>query len=1275
MLIWTRLSLSFFAFFLTLGQIFAQAPANDDCSGLINLGEAPYCPDVSLPGGETDIYTNTEATASDIGSGNIPSCFANGATDRDVWFSFVASDTILDYTITVMGIEGPAGESAMTNPQVAIYRGGCATNGLAEIDCASAEAGENTVDLNVDGLTPGITYFLRINDYPTAGTPNDGSFKLCIIKKDPINLITDGGSTDCTGVLFDSGGPEDDYGNNENNAFTICPTQPNQCIVFTLDYYNIEYIEQDNDPGEMPQISDLLLFYDGPSVNPATLISTLGGISPQDPTVVSANSGVCYEVTANSGCLTVQFVSDGTTTYQGFSGAWECSTTACESAPVLSVDENVTNPQIESILSSVQTQITVVDINCEQAAYGTFLAGDNSDLGLEQGLILATGEITNAIGPNDMQGDPFIGDFFRDGDPDLDSLSVLTGNDFPSRDACVIELEVFANTNELSFEYVFGSEEYPEYINQEFNDIFAFLISGPGITGLPQLDGQENIAVIPNTNTFVEINSINHLTNWEYYRNNESSLSLQYDGLTSDFQGLKKSLTARRAVEPCNTYRLKLAIADRFDWVWDSGVFISEIGGSNGNIDIIFNSGVDYLIEDCSDTPDEIVISLDNTSDSDITYSVQLSGTAQEGQDYLLDVPSTLTFPPGENEFSFPITTLSDLDDGEGTETVIITLNGDFGCGLIEIATLEVELRDQFLVEIDLGDETPEICAGSSLALSASEADSYFWTPSGLFDDPTSASPVVMPIESGWFFVEGRIGQQCVATDSIFIEVITPSISIEADQVGICLGQTVELSATHNGLDEQVTWSPATELSTTIGPNTEATPEFSTVYFATLELFEGCSATDNILVSVDFLNVPELNPDITVCQGTPVVLAELADPDTTSTVYSWSPATGLDTPNSPTPQATPDQTTTYQLISTGISGACADTATVTIMVIPAAVEILGLDTLSVCLGSELELEAVTSTGFPLGLFWTSSDNSLNASDVGTVAVTPENETTYIATFTVAECVVRDSVFIQVDEIMEVDLIDDQIVCNNETPTFILNNTSGQAGVVYNWTSTNEDFTSVEPDPEVSPTSTTSYFFSAELGDCMIFDTVTITFIPPATITAGPAQITEEDGNGNLLSVNLTATVTPTQDPDSLIWTFLGPDGPQIGTGPSVEWVPDPVDSLPDFAYISVNTGCELLIDSILIQRLDYRVPDIFSPNNDGVNDVFRPFFLGEMDVVEVRVYNRWGQLVFESNDPSNPGWDGTYNGKAAPSDAYLWEISVGLSGDIKHETGHVTLVR
>ena len=149
---WTRLTLSFLVPFLFISQVFAQAPANDDCDGLIDLGVAPYCPDVTMPGGETDIYSNTDATASDIGSGNVPSCFVDGATDRDVWFSFTASDTILDYTITVMGVEGPTGEPAMVNPQVAIYRGGCTMNGLAELDCAAAEPGESMVNLTVDGF-------------------------------------------------------------------------------------------------------------------------------------------------------------------------------------------------------------------------------------------------------------------------------------------------------------------------------------------------------------------------------------------------------------------------------------------------------------------------------------------------------------------------------------------------------------------------------------------------------------------------------------------------------------------------------------------------------------------------------------------------------------------------------------------------------------------------------------------------------------------------------------------------------------------------------------------------------------------------------------------------------------------------------------------------------------------------------------------------------------------------------------------------------------------
>ena len=87
-----------------VGSAAAQAPVNDDCSGVIDLGVAPIC--------ETDVfYTNIDATASDIGFGNETLCFNGGTTQNDVWFAFTTADTIMDYAFTVQGTEnGPNGQ-------------------------------------------------------------------------------------------------------------------------------------------------------------------------------------------------------------------------------------------------------------------------------------------------------------------------------------------------------------------------------------------------------------------------------------------------------------------------------------------------------------------------------------------------------------------------------------------------------------------------------------------------------------------------------------------------------------------------------------------------------------------------------------------------------------------------------------------------------------------------------------------------------------------------------------------------------------------------------------------------------------------------------------------------------------------------------------------------------------------------------------------------------------------------------------------------------------
>ena len=139
-----KYSLLLFFCFFSIFQLSAQ-PENDDCSGLIDLGIAPVC--------NEGIFTNIDATASDIGMGNNPLCFNGGTTQNDVFFAFTTSDTILNYDITVQGNADGPNMQQLINPQVVLYRGSCVENGLAELFCGSAELDETVIRLENIGLT------------------------------------------------------------------------------------------------------------------------------------------------------------------------------------------------------------------------------------------------------------------------------------------------------------------------------------------------------------------------------------------------------------------------------------------------------------------------------------------------------------------------------------------------------------------------------------------------------------------------------------------------------------------------------------------------------------------------------------------------------------------------------------------------------------------------------------------------------------------------------------------------------------------------------------------------------------------------------------------------------------------------------------------------------------------------------------------------------------------------------------------------------------------
>ena len=971
-------------------KLFAQ-PAYDDCPAL-DLGVAPFCD-------ENVFFNNVNATTSNIGSFNVPNCFSDADLSRDVWISFVASDTILDYIITVTG-KSDGTNPAMKYPEIALYRGDCAVDELALVLCASYNptVSDTSVVLNAFGLTPGATYFMRIHDNKKGdATANAGSFVLCIKQKDPLITITNGFSNACSGKLVDSGGESGNYGPNESYFFKICPVGFAQCIKFTMDYYNIDLA------------ADQIKFYDGDSKT-SPLIATISGSNFSS----GGGGGVCYQVQASSGCISVEFISDGNLNLDGFLGSWQCSSTPCEPYEPISVTPTVTEEDILASVSTPQTVVTIDTIKCANGAYGTFKASDNSLLGLEKGLLLTSGFATNAIGPNTSGST--TGSNGGAGDADLNYLSTKQGNSSLSNDACVVEFDVFAATDELAFEYIFGSEEYPEFVGSSFNDIFAFLISGPGVVGDPNINNQKNIAILPDNTTFVQVNSVNNQQNWQYYRNNLGGKTIQYDGLTSDNKGIKKSLTARQKVIPCNTYHLKLAVADRGDFSYDSGVFISDLKSGAAKFDVVYNSGIDYMIEKCTGE-DILKIKLSNVLDYTVSYNVVIGGTATLGVDYNMNIPNTVTFLPGETELSFPFSPIAD-NIKEGIETVTISLTNNFGCGTVTYTTLTIELHDEPYASILNGQDTAYYCKGGSINLSVKGCQTYFWQPISIMNNFESATPVATPTGDGYIYVTGQVGT-CSAKDSIYAKEIDPTVDIlpVADNQ-LCEGEKLILQAVNNTKNQGFSWFPPLGLNSTKNTTVTASPLVTTTYFVQVDL-AGCVVKDSITVFVDPFDFPIIVSDtFKLCQTYPVKLA--SDIFFTTTTYNWTPALYLNNPNASGPVASPDNDILYTLIASSQNGYCKDTATVFVDVIEADVDILDAagiekDSFLLCKGDSINLNSFI---FPAGsaIEWSSIEGTINNKTAKSVVIKPTYSQWFVAKLTTSECVVFDSIFVQVDSL-------------------------------------------------------------------------------------------------------------------------------------------------------------------------------------------------------------------------------------------------------------------
>ncbi|MFZ4544089.1 MAG: choice-of-anchor L domain-containing protein [Saprospiraceae bacterium] len=961
---------------LNLQQLHAQNPINDDCNTAIALGTAPICTPL--------VYSNDGAKPTINVVSKNSFCSADGNNDSDVWFTFVTSSPS-DYSITVKST-GPKG---IIFPILGIYRGDCLPGGLVKICSDTSFVLENIISVNAFGLSKNETYFIRVSDEKGAG-----DFQICVSEYQPAT-IADSPSKACNGVLYDSGGPDKDYKDNENIVYTICPSEPHQCIKFTLVDYNLE-------------IGDSLKFYNGPDTT-APLIRKIIG---EDFNSGFNSGGSGFDVYATSNCMTLQFISDKAGVYEGFSGKWICSQEQCPAFKPVDFDLSPSNKSVEAAVARPGTLVNLKNINCGTGKfnYGTFNATDNSDLGLGTGIVLSSGDIRKINQSAHLLASTSLK---LKGDNDLDSLSILEGGS-KSKDACVVEFDVFANTDEINFEYIFGSEEYPEFISDPtFYDIFALLIDGPGIIGDPKISPKKNLAILPD-GTPISIGQVNSSSNYQYYRNNFDGKEIVYNGLTIGKNGYRKTLSAQSKVIPCNTYHLKLAIADRGDENFDSGVFIGDIKGSAPEISFNSAIGLETLIENCSGLGEYIVFRLNRASNTALSYQVSFGGTATRNTDYQANIPNVITFPPGEIELSFPIQALND-NLLENQEYLEITLSRDFGCGLAPLVTYKVFIQDNLTLSLNFPD-TLNICKNTigakGILLSASGANRYHWQTDSAFSTPFKAKTFINPSKDGWFSITGSVNA-CTVTDSFYVHIVKPELQIDTiSSLSICEGGTIELRAVNNFGSQFLEWSPTNLFSSPNAEKVSFKPKFSGQITVKANIGT-CVVADTIEIQVRRINMPVVDKLIEACYKEKIKLASFTfAPDSK---FSWTPA-GPSDPSSNDVFIQATQSEKY--ILKGESNNCVLYDTIQVQLV-GKIDIQGADTLKICKGSRKRINAdigKNNSASASNFIWQSSAVSILQTDSLQTEIIAIKSGWIYAHINTAKCTLTDSIYVIVDSI-------------------------------------------------------------------------------------------------------------------------------------------------------------------------------------------------------------------------------------------------------------------
>jgi gliding motility-associated-like protein len=537
------------------------------------------------------------------------------------------------------------------------------------------------------------------------------------------------------------------------------------------------------------------------------------------------------------------------------------------------------------------------------------------------------------------------------------------------------------------------------------------------------------------------------------------------------------------------------------------------------------------------------------------------------------------------------------------------------------------------------------ICSGDSISIWAAGGVAYNWAPSMGLSCINCANPTASPNATTQYSVTIFDQNSCKSDTFINIRVNQPPTINVSPNTSVCIGDTVQVSGS-GGISQL--WSPAVSLSCNSCTNPFAFPLQTTIYTLTVFDQKGCWNKDSVKVEVFPLPQITVSNDTLICAGETVQINASGGQS-----YQWSPGTGLSCTSCNSPVASPATKTTYTVTVLSVNN-CENKDSVSIRVSPLPVIQISNDT-SICEGKSISLSASGGVQYS----W-SPPNSLDNPSIPKPVAAPQTSTTYtVVVFNADNCMNTDSVTVTVNTLLNPDAGTDTIICPGDSVQLFAKN-----GISYQWSPSqfldNENTANPLAFPDVATVFTVQII---DLNGCPNSGQVQVDLFPQPVADAGtdqtifigqPVQLT---GNGGI----------------QFYWQPAGDFADPNQQNPSVQPLTTTVYTLTttdenqckamDTVRITVDKPTELIM------------PNAFTPNGDGRNDVFGIGNPYEIQTIDFKIFDRWGNNVFQTNDPFQV-WDGNYLNRNAGIGTYVYQIKgISITGFPIDKKGNLTLIR